>query len=122
RVMAPKVAGTWNLHRLTLGLPLDFFLLFSSAASMVGSPGQGNHAAANAFLDGLAHYRRSRGLPAVAINWGGWTEVGAAARKEAGAHQPVGSGISSLAGIWLLERIVQEDRRLVGVLPVDWAE
>src|SRR5262249_28755659 len=57
-VMAAKVQGGWNLHHLTLDFPLDFFVLFSSAAALLGSPGQGNHAAANAFLDALAHYRR----------------------------------------------------------------
>ena len=73
-VMAPKVQGSWNLHRLTADAPLDFFVLFSSAAAVLGSPGQGNHAAANAFLDGLAHHRRGLGLPALTVNLGAITE------------------------------------------------
>jgi acyl transferase domain-containing protein/acyl carrier protein len=76
RVMAPKVAGAWNLHRLTVDRPLDFFVLFSSASATLGSPGQGNYAAANAFLDALAHERRARGLAAQSLDWGPWAETG----------------------------------------------
>ncbi|MGZ9166381.1 MAG: SDR family NAD(P)-dependent oxidoreductase, partial [Anaerolineales bacterium] len=79
RVMAPKGEGAWHLHTLTQNMPLDFFVLFSTAAAVLGSAGQGNYAAANSFLDGLAHYRKSRGLPAMSINWGAWSEVGMAA-------------------------------------------
>ena len=78
-VMAPKVNGTWNLHKATLNTPLDFFVLFSSVVSVLGSPGQGNYAAASAYLDAMAYYRRSIGLPAISINWGPWAEVGLAA-------------------------------------------
>ena len=77
--MAPKVQGAWNLHQATLDAPLEMFVLFSSIACVFGSPGQGNYAAGNAFLDGLAHWRRSQGLPATSINWGPWDEVGMAA-------------------------------------------
>ena len=78
RVFAPKVAGSWWLHQATADLDLDWWLTFSSAASLVGSPGQGAYAAANSWVDGLVAYRRSRGLPAVGINWGPWAEVGRA--------------------------------------------
>ena len=83
RVLAPKVAGAWNLHQLTSHEELDFFVLFSSVASVFGSPGQGSYAAANRFLDTLAHYRRARGLPGLSVNWGAWAETGMAARVEA---------------------------------------
>ncbi len=75
-VLRPKVQGTWNLHQLTRNLPLDFFVCFSSIASVWGSQGQAHYAAANHFLDVLAHYRRGLGLPALTINWGPWAGGG----------------------------------------------
>ena len=78
RVFAPKVAGSFQLHTLTRSDALDFFVLFSSVAALLGSPGQANHAAANSFMDVLARSRRALSLPAVSINWGAWSEVGAA--------------------------------------------
>lgn len=78
-VLAAKAIGAWNLHRATQRQPLDFFLLYSSAASLLGSPGQGNYAFANAFLDGLSWQRRLMGLPATSIQWGAFSEVGLAA-------------------------------------------
>ena len=70
KVLSPKIQGTWNLHQLTLEDSLDFFILFSSAASLLGSPGQGNYAVANSFLDAIAHYRHTQNLRATSINWG----------------------------------------------------
>jgi NAD(P)-dependent dehydrogenase (short-subunit alcohol dehydrogenase family) len=72
RVMAPKVDGAIHLHELTRALALSHFILFSSAAATLGSPGQGNYAAANAFLDALARYRIAEGLPATSMAWGAW--------------------------------------------------
>jgi acyl transferase domain-containing protein/aryl carrier-like protein len=73
RVLRPKVRGGWLLHRLFKDYPLDFFILFSSTGSVIASLGQGNYAAGNAFMDALAHHRRSQGLPALSIGWGPWS-------------------------------------------------
>lgn len=79
----PKVNGAWNLHQATAALPLDWFCMFSSAVGLVGSPGQGAYAAANGWLDGFARWRRAQGLPATAIGWALWAEVGRAAELRA---------------------------------------
>ncbi|MEU9206408.1 SDR family NAD(P)-dependent oxidoreductase [Streptomyces sp. NPDC048415] len=79
QVLRPKVDGAAHLHRLTADAPLDLFLLLSSAAGVVGNAGQGNYAAANVFLDQLAHHRRALGLPGVSISFGAWAGEGLAA-------------------------------------------
>jgi NADPH:quinone reductase-like Zn-dependent oxidoreductase/NAD(P)-dependent dehydrogenase (short-subunit alcohol dehydrogenase family)/acyl carrier protein len=120
-VFASKVLGAWNLHTLTERLPLDFFVLFSSAASLVGSPGQANYSSANAFLDALAHERRSRGLPALSVNWGPWGEAGLATGPDrAGrlAFRGFGS-IDSNNGVAALDWLMARSEPQVGVLPMD---
>ncbi|ABI91465.1 methyltransferase domain protein [Burkholderia ambifaria AMMD] len=86
RVLHPKLGGALLLHRLLAPRPLDFFVLYSSAAGLMGNPGQANHAAASAFLDAFAWYLRGRGVPAVALDWGAWSEIGAAAARDVGAR------------------------------------
>ncbi|MEB3051363.1 type I polyketide synthase [Mycolicibacter sp. MYC123] len=85
-VMAPKVQGTWNLHALTADAELDFFVLFSSAASVLGSPGAANYGAANAFLDALAWHRRAAGQPALSVNFGPWAGLGMFTNSELHRH------------------------------------
>ena len=79
REWAPKVDGAWNLHSATVDQPLDWFCSFSSVAALVGSPGQGAYAAANSWLDAFTAWRRTQGLPGIAIAWGPWGESTGAA-------------------------------------------
>jgi myxalamid-type polyketide synthase MxaC len=78
--VAAKIDGAWNLHCLTEEDPVRLMVFYSSAASLLGSPGQGSYAAANAFLDALAHFRAARGLRTLSVNWGAWAAAGMAAR------------------------------------------
>jgi len=125
RVMRGKVMGAWNLAELTRGKELDFFVMFSSAASLLGSPGQGNYAAANAYLDGLAAARERRGEVGLSINWGAWGEVGLAAHEHV-ARNIAGLGMQSmrsaeaLIAFWrVMERRKQGQ---MAVMAVDWAQ
>ena len=120
-VMAPKVAGSWNLHQATRALPLDFFVMFSGAGTLIGSPGQSNYAAANAFLDALAQARFAEGLPAQSIAWGPWSEVGLAASAARGGRLAL-HGVASLSpaeGVDALGRVMQDGAPHVAVLPLD---
>ena len=127
KVMSPKVIGTWNLHKFTQNLPLDFFVCFSSMVSLIGSPGQGNYAAANAFMDALASYRRSRGLSGLAINWGAWASGGMAARLAVEHQNRIhSSGISDISpkqGMYALDLVLgnQSASEQIGVIAVNWS-
>jgi len=121
RVMAPKTTGAVNLHVLLKDEPLDHFVLFSSVAALFGSPGQSNYAAANAFLDALAHERRRLGLPALAVNWGPWAEVGMAARL--GDEKMSDRGVNPLpvaATFDVFSRLLETSAAQVGVVDADW--
>ncbi|MBH8553202.1 SDR family NAD(P)-dependent oxidoreductase [Nostocaceae cyanobacterium CENA357] len=126
KVLAPKVSGAWNLHILTKDLPLDFFVCFSSVASLLGSPSQGNYAAANAFMDALVHYRRNLGLPGLSINWGPWAEAGMAADLDSRSQQRIAESgfatMSSELGLQLLGDLLRQDATQVGVMSVNWAK
>jgi len=122
RVMRPKVAGAWHLHQLTRHLPLDFFVCYSSIAAIFGSPGQANYAAANAFLDGLAHYRAALGLPALSINWGPWSQVGLAARPERGGRLEM-KGVQLIApetGMQWFAHLLPQKAAQVMVASIAW--
>ena len=124
RVFAPKVRGAWNLHTATAAMPLDFFVCFSSAASLIGSAGQGQYAAANAFLDSLAVLRRSMGLCGLSINWGAWSGGGMASETAATAQARwTARGVGSLppeSGLEILGRAIAGSAANLGVLPIDW--
>jgi NAD(P)-dependent dehydrogenase (short-subunit alcohol dehydrogenase family)/SAM-dependent methyltransferase/acyl carrier protein len=121
KVMASKVEGSWNLHRMTRDAQLDYFVLFSSGASLIGSPGQGNHAAANAYLDALAFDRRAQGLPGLSVAWGAWADIGAAVQHQLSASTAFRL-MAPAAALRCLGRLLQSDRVLVGVADVNWNE
>ncbi|WP_246844564.1 SDR family NAD(P)-dependent oxidoreductase, partial [Hydrocoleum sp. CS-953] len=126
KVTAPKVAGTWNLHKLTKDIPLDFFVCFSSIASILGSPGQSNYAAANAFMDAVAQYRRNLGLPGLSINWGPWANIGIAARMGAQQQSRLQSqglqGIKTEQGLQALEEVLATQESQIAIFNIDWPQ
>jgi NADPH:quinone reductase-like Zn-dependent oxidoreductase len=124
KVMNAKVTGTWNLHTFTQHLPLDHFVLFSSIAANMGSLGQANYAAANAFMDGMANWRQAQGLPGLSINWGPWENLGMTAvlssadverLRRQGMH-----GLTSQQAMSALAQLLTEDVAQATVLHMDW--
>jgi acyl carrier protein len=123
-VLAPKVAGARNLHRATLGSPLDFFVLYSSATTCLGNPGQASYVAANSFLETLVEMRRARGLPGTAMAWGPLDDVGFLARndetKKALQGRIGGGSITSAEALAALERALVEGSAGEAVVRLDW--
>jgi NAD(P)-dependent dehydrogenase (short-subunit alcohol dehydrogenase family)/RimJ/RimL family protein N-acetyltransferase/acyl carrier protein len=123
RVLSPKVAGSWNLHELTAGDDLAFFVLFSSVAGLLGAGGQGNYAAANTFLDALAAHRRRKGLAGQSVAWGPWSEGGKAAglgaeQKARLARQGMGA-LSPSEGVALLGQALGRPEAMLGAVRLD---
>ena len=114
RDWAPKAYGAWNLHAATAGQPLDWFCSFSSAAALVGSPGQGAYAAANSWLDAFTLWRRAQGLPATAIAWGAWGEIG----RGTALAESAGIAISPDDGAYAFDQLLRHDRAYTGYTPI----
>nr|CCE88378.1 polyketide synthase [Sorangium cellulosum] len=128
RVFGPKALGAWHLHALSEGRALDFFVMYSSASALFGSPGQGNYAAANALLDALARERERRGLRSMSIQWGVFAEVGLAAAQDNRGKRLSSRGMGSFTpveGLEALRRLLLNPRAEVGVVrfdPRQWLE
>jgi acyl transferase domain-containing protein len=122
-VLKPKVLGAVALHEALGAEPLDFFVMFSSIASVVPSTGQGNYAAANAFLDAFARYRTSRGLPAVSINWGPWGEVGMATQLDLIEYfeRRGFTPMTNQQGIEAFEQLLSAGYPQATVIAADWS-
>ncbi|MEA5529167.1 type I polyketide synthase [Dolichospermum sp. UHCC 0684] len=121
-VLAPKVKGTWLLHQLTLNDTLDFFVCYTSAVSLIGSAGQANAAAANAFEDAFTYYRHAHNLPATVINWGPWSEIGAAVDRNV-LERLAAKGYDAIApdlALNTLEKILFNQIVRAGVIAIDW--
>ena len=114
RDWAPKVYGAWNLHTATADQPLDWFCPFSSAAALVGSPGQGAYAAANSWVDAFTLWRRAQGLPATAIAWGAWAQIGRATALAESSD----TAIAPDEGAYAFEALLRHDRAYTGYAPI----
>jgi phthiocerol/phenolphthiocerol synthesis type-I polyketide synthase C len=124
RVLEPKAKGAQYLHELTAHLSLDFFVLFSSATTLFGNPGQANYVAANHWLEALARHRLLQGLPATAVLWGAIDDAGFLARnqdiKDALQSRMGGAPLQSQAALDTLEKLLLQQRSGLGVLELDW--
>ncbi|MEO7100065.1 MAG: SDR family NAD(P)-dependent oxidoreductase [Luteolibacter sp.] len=124
-VLAPKAHGAWLLHDGTRDLPLDCFVMFSSISSIFGNAAQANYAAANAFLDSLAHHRQANGLPALVINWGALGGEGYVARNERVAEFLSRQGTTALTPaevLVLMETFLNSGATQALALRVDWSK
>jgi amino acid adenylation domain-containing protein len=123
-VLAPKLAGAWNLHRLTEQDPLELFVLYSSMASVFGHPVQANYAAANAFLDALAAHRRQLGRPGLTVGWGAMDRIGYVARNAEVARYVLRGGLEGMAPeeAWhTLDTLLEHDEPHVIAARIDWS-
>jgi len=121
-ILRPKVVGAWILHALTQGMELDFFVGFSSIASVWGSKGQAHYAAANHFLDVLAHYRQRLGLPALTVNWGPWSGGGMTSEESQTWLTRMGvEGLQPKPAIAALEYLLGAGYIQTTVANVDWS-
>jgi acyl transferase domain-containing protein/cyclopropane fatty-acyl-phospholipid synthase-like methyltransferase/aryl carrier-like protein len=125
-VLDIKVAGSFNVHALTRDLPLDFFVSFSSASSLLASPGQASYSAGNAFKDALGHHRVRVGLKSLTVNWGAWADVGMAANMSAVNRknlQDRGMGlIDPSEALPVLGDLITEGRPQVGIITMNWVK
>ena len=118
--MRAKVEGTWLLHELSCGLPLDFFVLFSSTTALFGASRIGHYAASNQFLDFLAHWRRAAGLPALSINWGAWEEIRSLGEKRDEVGRFGLKGMPANLALQALSFLITEGVAQRMVADVDW--
>ncbi len=124
-VIGPKAHGAWLLHQASRDMHLDCFVMFSSVSSIFGNPAQGNYAAANAFLDSLAHHRHALGLPALTINWGVLGGEGYVARNERVSEFLAKQGISAISPgevVSIVESSLRAGSAQVAAIRVDWAK
>ena len=121
-VLRPKIWGAWNIHEYFDDKELEFFILYSSVASLVVSPGQSNYSAANAFLDALSSYRNSFGKRTISVNWGPWKEVGMATKLDLNTFF-TDRGLNPMnpeEGLKCLEIILSQSKSQLAVLGADW--
>ena len=127
RVMSPKLIGAFNLHLVTKRLPLDFFVSYSSVASLLGSPGQSNYVAANAFVDALAHHQQGSGRQGLSVNWGPFSDIAIAFNRPEISKRLAASGMATMTpaeGLAMLEPLLRGGNPQTGVTDLDvskWA-
>jgi NADPH:quinone reductase-like Zn-dependent oxidoreductase/acyl carrier protein len=123
KVLNPKLNGTWNLYRHAFDQPLDFLVLFSAGAALLGSPGQSNYTAANAFLDSFAYTCRAQGLPALSINWGAWAGTGMLVNLDS-VNRWAQEGIGALTpdqGVAAFAKALRSQQPAqIAILPMNW--
>jgi NAD(P)-dependent dehydrogenase (short-subunit alcohol dehydrogenase family) len=124
KVLAPEILGARNLHEATRESPLDFFVMYSSATTLFGNPGQASSAAANVYLEALARLRRQEGKPGLAVAWGALSDVGLLARDPSRDHPTsrIGdAGLTSREALGVLEGLIATGEVAVAVTRLDWS-